>query len=231
MAAADLAAARPRVLAPFEFRITTSAGGQKLLRFTTVIVNIGPGPFQLYGYDEDGAAKIGDTLGPPADHAHRTGPASVRDTTATMFWAGDGHNHFHVDGLPAVRDPDSSTARRPSQRREDRFCFLDSYRYGSTLAGLLHVGRSTSASTAPNGQVPMGISRRWGDIYRSTIAFQWIDITGLPSGDYRIKVIADPPRKTGGRFLEVERDEQPRLGEDPHHGKSSVTVLCRSAKP
>src|SRR6185312_15819607 len=38
--------------------------------------------------------------------------------------------------------------------------------------------------------------------YGSTIAFQWIDITGLASGDYLIKIVADPPWETGGRFLE-----------------------------
>ncbi len=39
---------------------------------------------------------------------------------------------------------------------------------------------------APNKRVAMGISVRWGDVYRSTIAFQRIDITGLRNGDYFI---------------------------------------------
>ena len=39
------------VLAPFDFKIQISSSGRRLLRFSTVIVNIGKGPFQLYGYD------------------------------------------------------------------------------------------------------------------------------------------------------------------------------------
>ena len=36
--------------------------GRRLLRFTTIIVNIGHGPFQLSGYDDDGFAAKKDIL-------------------------------------------------------------------------------------------------------------------------------------------------------------------------
>lgn len=76
----------------------------------------------------------------------------------------------------------------------------------------------------------MGISVRWGDIYRSTIAFQWIDITGMPSGDYIIKIIADPPWKTGGRFLESNESNN-RGWAKIRITKTGVSVLSRSARP
>ena len=76
----------------------------------------------------------------------------------------------------------------------------------------------------------MGVSTRWGDIYKSTIAFQWIDITGLASGDYLIKIIADPPWETGGRFLESNESNN-RGWAKIHLTKKTVTVLSRSANP
>src|SRR5882757_1318851 len=38
------------VVAPFDFRIEYSKSNRRLLRFSTVIVNLGAGPFQLSGY-------------------------------------------------------------------------------------------------------------------------------------------------------------------------------------
>jgi hypothetical protein len=43
-----------------------------------------------------------------------------------------------------------------------------------------------------DGTVPMGLSVGWGDEYPSTIAFQYIEITGLPNGDYLVNLEADP---------------------------------------
>lgn len=37
----------------------------------------------------------------------------------------------------------------------------------------------------------MGLSIGWGDEYPSSIAFQYIDISGLPNGDYLVTLEAD----------------------------------------
>jgi hypothetical protein len=46
----------------------------------------------------------------------------------------------------------------------------------------------------------MGLSVGWGDEYPSTIAFQHIDITGLPNGDYLVSLQAD----AGNEFVEAD---------------------------
>lgn len=48
----------------------------------------------------------------------------------------------------------------------------------------------------------MGLSVGWGDEYPSTIAFQYIDITGLPNGDYLVSLEAD----TANHFVEANDD-------------------------
>ena len=40
--------------------------------------------------------------------------------------------------------------------------------------------------------VMMGLSVGWGDQYSASTNFQWIDITGLPNGRYRLTATADP---------------------------------------
>jgi len=49
------------VLAPFDLFIEARPG-KRLLLFSTVLVNVGKGPFQLFGFDPDGVTAIGDSL-------------------------------------------------------------------------------------------------------------------------------------------------------------------------
>lgn len=217
------------VLAPSAFLIVVRPDGTRRLRFTTIVANIGQGPFRLYGYDEDGVAKIGDDLLVRQQILQSDGSWITRDTAATMYWSGDGHNHFHVKGLTLARiqTPDGQTTLRAI--RKIGFCFLDSYRYGST-AGTTYDPAHHVCMPAPNGRVPMGISVRWADVYRSTIAHQWIDITGLPNGEYRIKVNADPPDAGGGLFRE-SNELNNRGWTNIRITGSTVTILSRSARP
>jgi hypothetical protein len=44
----------------------------------------------------------------------------------------------------------------------------------------------------------MGLAVGWADEYSYLLPYQWIDITGLPSGTYRLRASAD----VGGWFRE-----------------------------
>lgn len=216
-----------------------SSAGRRLLRFSTVIVNIGAGPLDLYGYDEDGVAAIGDSLLVRQRILQSDGTWRERNTTATMAWAADGHNHFHALDLQRI---ELQTLRAGTLLRSAKtgFCFLDSYLYRSTKPSRYNSANFV-CQVAPSKTVPMGVSVGWGDIYKATIAFQWIDITGLPNGDYMIKIIADPPGRadrhrrargweTGGRFLE-SNDSNNRGWATIHLTKTTVTALSKSARP
>lgn len=215
------------MLAPFDFRIETNAQGRKLLRFATVLVNIGRGPFKLYGYDADGA-QIGDTLAVRQEIQRSDGTYWVRNTASTMKWSGDGHNHWHLQNYQkfALHRLDGSHIGYDAKIG---FCAFDSYRYGSTRDAWFTWDRY-SCRTAPNGRVPMGTSRFWGDIYKSTIAFQWIDITGLANGTYKLNVVADGPYGTKGKFME-SNDLNNRSWAKIRIGTSTVTLVDRSVNP
>jgi hypothetical protein len=217
------------VLAPFEFRIVVRSDGTKRLRFTTIIANIGQGPFRMYGYDEDGVAKVGDDLLVRQLIQLTDGSWFTRETGTTMYWSGDGHNHFHVKGVSLARLQSADGLTTLKTIHKIGFCFLDSYRYGST-AGTTFDSAHHVCQPAPNGRVPMGVSVRWADVYRSTIAHQWIDITGVPNGEYRIQVFADPPISTGGRFLESNESNNKGWTRVRITG-SSITILSRSGRP
>jgi hypothetical protein len=216
------------VLPPSEFKVIVRSDGTKRLRFTTIVVNLGPGPFAMYGYDEDGVAAIGDSLLVRQLISRSDGTVRERATTATMFWSGDGHNHFHAADLQLIRleKLDGTEVKRTKKLG---FCFLDSYRYGSTLPSVYNWDIQV-CNPNPDGTVKMGISVRWGDTYRYSIAYQWIDITHVPNGDYKVKHVADPPFYAGGRFIEANETNNRGWTKIRLKG-TSVTILSRSVRP
>lgn len=213
---------------PFDFRIEVTADGRRLLRFSTIAVNIGAGPFQAIGYDAgDGWASVGDNLSVKQQIKRSDGTWIDRATTAKMQWAGDGHNHWHITGYQSFKlmTLGGTTLKRAAKTG---FCAFDSYLYGSTRPAFYTWEKTCRTRT--DGTVFMGHSRKWGDIYKSTIAFQWIDITGLPTGDYLLRVIVDPPHGSPGLFRESNESNN-RAWAKIRIGRTSVTLLSRSARP
>ena len=76
----------------------------------------------------------------------------------------------------------------------------------------------------------MGVSKNWGDTYPYTFKFQWVDITDLPNGDYRLRVIADPADVAGGLFIESDETNNVGWAKIRIQGRQ-VTVLNRSPRP
>jgi len=216
------------MLPPTDFKIEYTADGRKLLRFSTVAVNIGPGPFQVVGSDPiDGNAGVSDVLDVKQQIKRSDGSWIDRPTTAKMQWAGDGHNHWHIIGYQSFKLL-TLGAKPLRYAAKTGFCAFDSYLYLSTKPAFYTWEKT--CRTLGDGTVFMGTSRKWGDIYKANLAFQWIDITGLATGDYLLRVIADPPYGSPGRFLESNETNN-RAWAKIHIGKSAVTVLSRSAKP
>lgn len=171
-----------------DFSVQKRPKGARWLRFSAVIVNVGDGPFQAYGYPGNG----GDLL---VDQQFRTtaGGIASQQTDARMYWSGDGHNHWHVRDLEEyVLENQNGTTRRYGEKHG--FCFWDNYRYNTSLAGYpvnaVYTG-SNSCVTRTDGTVLMGLSIGWGDRYPATIVDQYVNITGLAAGEYTVKATAD----------------------------------------
>jgi hypothetical protein len=171
-----------------DFSVQKRPKGQRWLRFSAVIVNVGPGPFQAYGHADAGGELSVDqqfrtTSGTIANHA----------TDATMYWSGDGHNHWHVRDLEQyVLEGQNGKTRLYGEKHG--FCFWDNYRYDTTLpdypSDAFYTG-SNSCRTLTDGTVLMGLSIGWGDRYPATIVDQYINISGLPAGEYTVTATAD----------------------------------------
>lgn len=111
---------------------------------------------------------------------------------AAWYYAGDGHNHWHVRNLERYALTRLDNGVKVGTGAKHGFCFFDNYRYGSThdpfytaASGACGYGSSSAL------RVKMGLSVGWGDIYSWKLPDQCIDITGLSSGKYRLTGVAD----------------------------------------
>jgi hypothetical protein len=187
---------------PSELRIEIASAGVRRLRFTGVIVNIGSGPFETRASRRTTATP---TMLVSQRIYNAAGGTRVHDTSAVARYAGDGHNHWHVQSVAgyALYAP---TGKGPAIRRDAKvgFCFFDTNPYRLSLPGAPPSGRykQSGCGTRSSLFVKNGISVGWSDRYPSNFAWQWIDITNLPGGEYLLKLSADP----NGNF-EEEREK------------------------
>jgi hypothetical protein len=167
-------------------------GGRRLLRFSSTMVNIGAGHFELRG------TRTG-TSQPMAIHqviyqtTARDSPlAQDIVTPAVASWAGDGHSHWHVNEMVRFDLWGSSGNLRGAKIG---FCFLDTDPYDFSLPGASSTpyysgswcGHDPSALA-----IRMGMSIGWGDRYGWFLPFQWVDVTDLPTGSYTLRAKVDP---------------------------------------
>jgi hypothetical protein len=172
---------------PSDLRITNS-NGRKLLRYTAIVVNVGTGPFEVHGARPDTSSPMtviqriyGDSAG---------GYRDVSVPGAEMFYAGDGHNHWHVRDFETGALIRRDNGSKVGALAKHGFCFADNYKYRLTLPGAPLSPVFTGCGTVDSLYIVPGISVGWGDRYSSNLAYQYIDITGVPNGHYRLQVSA-----------------------------------------
>ena len=101
------------------------------------------------------------------------------------------HGHYHINNFSTYEllnlDRDVVVAGT-----KQGFCFEDSFKYEDG-------GKSNGYDCHDNG-----ITRGWGDWYYKQLVGQWIDITGVPEGDYIVRVTINQGIEGAGIFDEGE---------------------------
>jgi hypothetical protein len=178
----DLGMARLR-----DIRIQNTTDGRRLLRFSTVVVNVGEGAFEVRGRRPDTTAPDMATEQRIFDDA---GNSRYISTAATMFYAGDGHSHWHVRNFQHYELNRLDNGVKVGTGAKSGFCFYDNEIFGA-LTDPVYIGGNSCRGGSRALQTTMGLSEGWGDLYWSSLSGQYIDITGLASGQYRLTVTAD----------------------------------------
>jgi len=189
----DLAMVRP-----LDVRLETSSDGRRRLRFTAMIVNIGDGPFETRAAR---ASTRRTSMLVKQRIYDSSGGYRVVPTLAVASYSGDGHDHWHVQRVAQYALYDTSGAT-PAVARSSKvgFCFFDTrpYRLSIPHAPAMRRYSQSGCGTRTALAVKNGISVDWADRYGWELRYQSIDVTGLPAGEYLLKVSADP----NGYFVE-----------------------------
>jgi Lysyl oxidase len=197
-------------------QIQNRTNGRRWLRFDTVITNTGAGKFELHGSRPSTAytnMSVSQWIFNSAGGYRIVGPI----TGAQMYYAGDGHNHWHVRNLERYTLTRLSDGTQVGTGAKQGFCFYDNVRFGSTQSAYYNGCGNNQPGAL---KVKVGLSRGWGDKYGWKLVGQYIDITGLPDGSYRLKTTADP----SNWFVESSDDNNETWADLLIQGKS-VTVL------
>ncbi|MEY2566661.1 MAG: hypothetical protein QOE35_1190 [Actinomycetota bacterium] len=165
-----------------DVRIETLADGHKVLRFTSEVVNVGSAPFEVRGSRPNAATTTNMT-----GQQYLNG-APVGQPVEFVF-AGDNHNHWHVKNLARYTLRSLDTTKTNRLGAKVGFCFADSAAYRPDAGPATYP--LTACGTDQSLSVTMGLTAGWGDVYPSYLMYQWVDVTGLKRGNYRLEALAD----------------------------------------
>ncbi|HWQ13689.1 MAG TPA: lysyl oxidase family protein [Roseiflexaceae bacterium] len=186
-------------MAPLRDLRVEHAGSRRLLRFTAEVVNLGEGPFELRGTRATPDAPMDTVTQRIFDDA---GGWRNLPTPASMVFAGDGHDHWHVRDLERYTLTPRDRLDELGVGAKQGFCFFDNHPYLLSQPGAPPGPQYPGCGAADDTVVTMGLSVGWGDVYGWHLPGQYIDITGLAPGAYRLHATADP----GGWFAEARDD-------------------------
>ena len=170
------------------------------LRFAGFVTNLGDGPLDLRGNPQlaDDADLTSHDVWQRAltidgDWVNLTKPP-------IDFEVDDGHDHFHVMGIVEYSLWDTSGTVEISSGAKIGFCLIDVMERPDLHANpgpkrheQWNPDNYYCQSGRPRAKIlHMGISEGWQDIYSFSETFQWIDVSDVQPGYYRIGQRADP---------------------------------------
>src|SRR5262245_15586908 len=170
--------------------IVQDMSGATQLLFSATTWNNGDGPLVLVAGETD-----------PATEKQKVyqrvflSDGTFYDRVAGDFVWHPSHNHFHFEEY-AVYTLQPFNAPGASARTSSKtsFCIMDTTQVDTRLPGA-----PTKPVYVACGDVGQGMSVGWGDTYGNQLAGQSINLTGLPDGDYKLIIEADPKK----RLLEI----------------------------
>lgn len=91
------------------------------------------------------------------------------------------HGHYHFEGYAEYRLVGQNGI--VGRGNKASFCLEDTYRFSSS-------GATTPRYTCSD----QGIQAGWADVYGAYLDCQYIDVTGVPAGDYTLEIEVNPQR-------------------------------------
>jgi hypothetical protein len=169
------------------------AGPRLLIRFDGFVHNRGPGALEIRASNRVGTVmtsvsqRIYDGAGGFVDSA------SAADV---LYETDDSHDHWHLKHIArySLWNVEGTAEVAPAQKVG--FCLLDSQRVEAPGSSpQTYTGSNLCEQRNPTASgLTMGVSAGWRDVYNRELAFQWVDVSDVAPGSYRLRAEIDPER-------------------------------------
>jgi hypothetical protein len=193
--------------------VTDYDGSRRLLRFSSIIVDVGAGPMEVRS---------------------RRSSTSSSWTVQQVIYDDAGGSRTVATPSVHVKDleryslvPTGGGAERVGNKVG--FCFFDNYQYKLSLPGAPQTVQypRSACGTQTSLTLRHGLSVGWGDSYSWRLPDQYIDTTGLPDGTYRLWATADQANS----FLESNESNNSTWADLRIDAVNGVTVLRKAPNP
>jgi hypothetical protein len=175
---------------------TLEMPGRTLFRFDSVIYNNGPGVLEVRRTSGITYQRTytGGLPGAPDDDRELV-LGRPGEQNALRYSAAFGHNHFHSQRIAAYELLTTTGAPVTSAAKNlAGFCLYDSWGNDSSPTQYYAPDGTSCMQGQPDytGDLDMGISPGWGDLYNSQLWDQWVDVTDVTPGQYRLAATVNP---------------------------------------
>ena len=169
-----------------------------VLRFEGYVTNLGDGPLDL-----SGDPRLSDPDDPTSHDVWQRVRTSTGDWVSltkppVRYETNDGHNHFHLMEIVAYSLWDEAGTTQVLPGSKVGFCMVDvealpdrhpepgEAMYNEKLI------ENCRANQPDADHLRMGITEGWRDVYDGTVTLQWVDVSELSPGNYRLAAESDP---------------------------------------
>ena len=170
----------------YDYRISRE-DGRVLLRFSAGLVNVGDGPLEVLGRRRSGRR----TMEASQRYYAADGRLHSREDIGAFEYHRE-HNHWHVLKIAEYRLLDPAGQPVGSSNKVS-FCLIDEYGWYLHLPGAAPEPQYEDCQhSRSRTRIRQGLSVGWTDVYSSSLPGQWVDITGVPPGQYLLQTEVNP---------------------------------------
>jgi Lysyl oxidase len=178
-----------------QLAVTKLGDGQNhfLLRFDGFIHNIGAGALEIRG-----SQPANGLMTVTGQRIYREDGSSHDDNSRhpqVQFENADGHNHWHLKGAARFSLWNEGGTAQVAPGAKVGFCLQDVEAVDSFAGSRVYSSAATGYCRQDQpkaSRVFEGISSGWQDVYAAKLPFQWVDVSGVTPGRYRLGAQVDP---------------------------------------
>jgi hypothetical protein len=180
--------------------VSSTEGGLKsegelelLLRFNGYIHNAGPGALEFRGSRTTPAEPMHAFQRIYyADGSFKEEPSAAEFIYVTAA----GHNHWHLQNVAKYSLWNSARTAEVAPSQKVGFCLTDDEHVepnvGPTVAFYKDAANGCEDNHPEATSLFEGVSAGWRDLYSSTVAFQWVNASNVPPGEYWLREDVNP---------------------------------------